>query len=208
MIGMLLPMTGCVFLRFSRVLVQMKQPERFLRVDLEQVPFDAVLNRPIVLLSDLEWLLGEKGQLTTGGAIAFAFKKSGPQDRLPWTLLLWVDERSRVCRFQVPERLSLVMGNEFLMRSIEAIGKAEVSVGQRRVYMSVEGDVYWRQIEELMGLPMRKEPGRWCYRFGEADESFSVTIEGASVVERVLMEANHYGIDVAVVPKVLTASDF
>ena len=84
------------------------------------------------------------------------------------------------------------------MRSIEAIGKAEVSIGKRRIYMTVNHNVQWQQISELMGLPMHKETGRWYYRFGEELGSFSVTIEGEAMVRRVIMEANHYGVDVEV----------
>jgi hypothetical protein len=193
-------LTGCVFIRLSRVLVQMKHPEHYLFVDLKKIPFDAVLVDPIVKLSDLEWLLGKKGQFFDDGAVSFEFKKTGPQDRHPWSLLLWTDAKSRIRRFQTPERLSVVMGNEFLMRSIEAIGKAEVSIRERRVYMVVTHEVQWQQILELMGLPMKRDRGRWRYRFGEEKESFSVTIEGGAMVNRVFMEANHYGIDVDVVP--------
>ena len=196
-------LTGCVFIRLSRVLVQMKQPERYLFVDLKKIPFDAVLVDPIVKLSDLEWLLGKKGHLLDDCVLSFEFKKTGPQDRHPWSLLFWTDAQSRIRRIQTPERLSVVMGNEFLMRSIEAIGKAEVSIRKRRVYLAVSHEVQWQQILELMGSPLKKEPGRWCYRFGEKIESFSVTIEGEATVGRVVMEANHYGVEVVVLPQTI-----
>jgi hypothetical protein len=194
-----LTLSSCIFVRLSRVLVQMKAPELHLKVDLEKESFDAELLKPIVLMSDLEWLLGRKG-IQDDDHVKLVFKKMGPQDRHPWMLKFELDSKSRIRRVQLPQRLTTVMGNDFVMRAIEAIGRAEVSILKRRVAMKLEHHVRWSQISELMGAPMTQTKNKWVYQFGEKASAFVVTVTGDASVDGVRLEASGYGANVEVLP--------
>jgi hypothetical protein len=105
-------------------------------------------------LSDVETLLSKKAK-PLGGAYLLSFSKLGPQDRMPWGIRLWLDDKMRVSAFEMPQKLSEVMGNDFILAAIEAIGRAQVSVSQRKVYMKLRSEVLGEQVLRLMGEPYR-----------------------------------------------------
>lgn len=189
LLSILLSCSGCIFIRLSRVLVQMKEPERHLEVNLEQHPFKARWLHPIVLLSDVETLLSKRA-IPEGDHVLLKFQKSGPQDREPWGIRLWVDSQQRITHFEMPKRLGLVLGNDFIMRAIEAVGRAEVSIGKRRIYMDLKAEVEESQVLSLMGRAMTEETteGRFIqgggrclrYRFEDRGSFFHVQIHLSS----------------------------
>jgi hypothetical protein len=193
--------SGCVFLRLSRVLVQMKEPERFLEVDQNHTGFKASLLSPIILLTDLEFVFGKKA-VWDGEAWKMTFEKMGPQDRQPWGVRFWVNDKKQLMAFQLPQKLSGVLGHEFVMKAIEAIGRGEVSIGKRRVYMDLQARVTEDQVLQLMGAPKSIETAAskktWLYEFGESKNPFMVSIHVSKSVDLVVMDTNGYGIEVMV----------
>jgi hypothetical protein len=189
--------SGCIFIRLSRVLVQMKTPEEELVVDLNAIPFAAELKNPIVLLSDVETLLHRKA-VPCKDYFRLEFEKSGPQDREPWGINFWCDKGQRIQKFEMPPRLSQIMGNRFIMSAIEAIGYAEVSIGKRRIYMNLRHFVRRDQALELMGKPFEEKDDHLIYKFGEDEGAFVVTMVGKELLSQVVMEANGYGLEVEV----------
>ena len=193
--------SGCVFLRLSRVLVQMKEPERFLAVDEDHRLFKASLLSPVILLTDLEFVFGKKA-LWDGEAWSMTFEKLGPQDRQPWGVRFWLNSKKQLIAFQLPQKLSEVLGHEFVMSAIEAIGRAEVSIGKRRVYMALQASVSEEQVLKLMGAPKDKSVSSFQktlrYEFGNAESLFVASIHVSESVDEVIMETNGYGIEVLV----------
>jgi hypothetical protein len=179
----------------------MKEPERHLSVHEDHRVFRADLLSPIILLSDLEFIFSKKA-IWDGEAWRISFKKIGPQDRQPWGVKLWTNDKKQLIRFQLPQKLSEILGNEFVMRAIEAIGRGEVSIGKRRVYMNLKALVTEKQVLQLMGSPKEIEEGPtnkiMFYEFGQLNNPFSVSIKITDSVNSVVMETNGYGIEVMV----------
>lgn len=170
-------LSGCIFFRLSRVLVQMKEPERYLEVDLEAERFDATLVHPVVLLGDVEFLLSKTASTMGDDHKAFIFAKNGPSDRLPWKFEVKLDGRERITAFLLPPRLSSVLGNAFIMRGIEAVGRAEVSIGKRTVYMTMKESLSKEQVLQLFGAPEGEEGGFLRYSFGSGEGALKVHFE-------------------------------
>lgn len=175
----------------------MKTPEDELLVDLKISPFCAQFKNPVVLLSDVETLLRSKAVAHEAGW-RMEFKKSGPQDREPWGIIFWLDAHQRIEKFQLPLRLSEVLGNEFIMRAIEAVGRAEVSIGKGRIYMDLNFNVQKKQVLELMGKPFEEQLDRLIYHFGEEDNVLRVMVRGKESINAMVIEANGYGLEVQV----------
>ena len=175
----------------------MKTPEDELVVDLKVMPFCAQFKNPVVLLSDIETLLRRKAVAQESGW-KMEFKKNGPQDREPWGILFWLDQQKRIEKFQLPLRLSEVMGNDFIMRAIEAMGLAEVSIGKCRIYMSLNHPIRRNQVLELMGRPSEEKLDRLNYLFGGEDDALVVTVMGRENISAMVIEANGYGLEVLV----------
>jgi hypothetical protein len=176
---LLLSLSGCLFFRLSRVLVQMKEPFRFLEVDLESDTFHGKLVEPIVYLKDLEAIVGLK-PIAKKGHWVFKFEKMGPSDREPWSFLVWTDKRDRLTAFELPPRVTSILGNRWVMSGIRAIGKSEVSIRQRRVFLEVEERLTKSQIKDLLGEPTLKKLENWVYHFGSESQPLILDLDMTS----------------------------
>jgi len=184
-----LTLSGCMFLRLSRVLVQMKEPSRFLDANLTGKSFHGKLREPVVYLADIEAIVGLKAQ-KRDDHWCFEFRKLGPSDREPWYFLVWTHEKGRVTAFELPPRVTTILGNPWVMSGIAAIGRAEVSIRQRRVFLKVEEVLTVAQVLELLGQPIETEPKRWVYRFGSPDQPMVLELQMAPTgAEHLLMSS-------------------
>jgi hypothetical protein len=175
-IVLLASLSGCLFLRLSRVLVQMKEPYRFLEVDLESDSFHGTLVEPVVYLKDLETIIGFKAE-PKEGCWLFEFKKLGISDREPWSFLVWTTKKGRVQAFELPARVTAILGNPWVMSGIRAVGKAEVSIREKRVFLEVEEGLTSSQVLELLGKPTERSGHVWTYQFGSVQQPMIIQLE-------------------------------
>jgi len=175
----------------------MKEPERYLKYDLKQRPFLAELLEPVVLLSDIETLLKKKATHQPDGAIDFVFEKAGVQDRKPWAFRIWVDQQQRLNKFQLPYRFSEILGNDFIVEGMRAVGYTEVSINKRRAYLAIASEISKTQMLELMGAPATQAKDSMSYRFDEDKTvlNISMLLVGEQI-KSALLEANGYSLEV------------
>lgn len=174
----------------------MKDPEIYLTYNLTDSPFIAKLNEPIVYLSDIETLMKKPAIVGEDGRREFVFEKSGIQDRQPWKFTAWLDKKKRISSFQLPSRMSKILGNKFIIEGMRSIGYAEVSIGKKRIYLMVSSDFLKSQILELMGAPNQATPEKLSYLFDEEKTPMKVDIhvEGDQV-KKVFLESNGFSLD-------------
>lgn len=168
-------LSGCLFFRLSRVLVQMKEPYRYIEVDLDAEVFRGKLKEPVVYLSDVETIVGIDA-LASGNHWVFEFEKLGPSDREPWSVFFWTTERGKVDEFALPPRVTSILGNTWVMSGIKAVGKAEVSIRKRRVFLNIQEKLLKSQVLELLGEPSKREGENWIYQFGSMDQPMMLSL--------------------------------
>lgn len=193
---LMLALSGCIFLRLSRYLVQMKDPEIYLSYDINSTPFVAELLEPVVLLSDIETLLKKKAKLAEGNARDFVFEKGGKADRKPWAFRVWVNQRNKIIKFQLPYRFSTILGNNFILEGMRSVGYAEVSIHKKRVYLEIGSMISKSQMLELMGEPKSQKEDKMYYVFDENKTAMNIemTLE-EDYIEKVLLESNGYSLE-------------
>ena len=174
----------------------MKDPEIYLKYDLEKIPFVGELLEPVVLLSDIETLMKKKAKLGEGNARDFVFKKSGPQDRQPWAFRVWVNHKNKIVQFQLPSRFSTILGNKFIIEAMKSVGYAEISINKKRVYLDIGALISKAQMLELMGKPKIMTDNKMSYVFDEDKTAMSITMTlKEKNVDRILLEANGYSLE-------------
>jgi hypothetical protein len=193
---LMLGLSGCIFLRLSRYLVQMKDPEIYLKYDLTQTPFVAELLEPVVFLSDIETLLKKKANVGEGNIRDFVFEKGGKVDRKPWAFRVWVDKKKRIVQFQLPHRFSTILGNDFIVEGMRSVGYAEVSIRKKRVYLEIGALISKAQMLELMGEPKSQAGDQMSYVFDEDKTPMNIemTLEN-DLIQLVLLESNGYSLE-------------
>lgn len=192
----MLALSGCIFFRLSRYLVQMKDPEIYLSYDLSQRPFVAELLEPVVLLSDIETLLKKKAKVGEGDARDFVFEKAGIADRKPWAFRVWVNKKNKIVKFQLPHRFSTILGNDFIVEGMRSVGYAEVSINKKRVYLEIGALISKSQMLELMGEPKSQKNEKIYYVFDENKTAMNIEMILADHhIQKVVLESNGYSLE-------------
>lgn len=193
-------LTGCVFLRLSRVLVQMKEPSRYLVVSSSNNFYEAKLVRPVFYISDIEYLLGKKLNYNRNkGNYYLEYSKKDLKDRKPWRILFWEDKHKKMIQFRLPNKLTEVIGNEIIQRGIAAVGHAEVSISNRTVYMKMKANITLEQTISLMGEPVKKIKSKYHFDFYSDNTFFNAVISYKNqFVNHVHISANGYYLDLKI----------
>jgi len=173
---MCLVLSGCVYLRLHRGLRQLKAPDEFIEFSESNGFLKVRLKKPIVRLADLEFVLGNLPSQVQDNHYRYVFSKSGVGDRLPWKIDLWVDRKSRLAEFRLPKKLNQVLGKVIIIEAIGALGKAKLSVIQKKLSMQMKAKINRKQLDELMGKPLRIQAERCFYHFIHDGKEFLVTV--------------------------------
>jgi hypothetical protein len=189
-------LSGCIFFRLSRVLVQLKTPNQYLKVNFEQQVFKAALLQKIIYLSDIESIIGRKTTKSESDYFFFKFKKTKINDRLPWVIKFWVDKKKLITRFELPEKLTTIIGNRVIFNCIKAIGYAEISIGKKRIYLTSKDKIMLSQINQLLGKPIKQINSTSIYNFVSGKTHFNVHIQSKQeLIQSLLISANGYSIE-------------
>lgn len=186
---------GCVYLRLSRAIAQLKEPEDYVRFEESAQGWVGTLNEPVVLLGDLYVLLSSSPKEIKPGIYEYTFSKTGTDDRLPWGVHLWTDTKGRISAFRLPKRLGDILGLDFIREGLKALGYSSTSITRKTLYMEVKHSLSREAIDELMGLPLRQENGQLFYRFSQPGGHLDVTVWADENVQRIELLSGALKID-------------
>jgi len=190
-------LSGCIFFRLSRVLVQLKTPEQYLDVKFEDPVFKARLLQRIIYLSDIETILGKKTSKSDDGYFYLKFKKKDLNDRVPWVIKFWIDSKNLITDFELPKKLTSIITNEVIYNGIKAIGYAEISIGKKRIYLSLNDLVSYAQINQLLGKPLKKIDSISHFNFSSGKTLFNVLVKNETEnIQQILITANNHSIEI------------
>lgn len=137
-IGLLLTMTGCVFLRLLKVQRQLKDFDRYFQVE-DQNELALICLEPVMLMKDITWLARAKPTIqTNSGAYVvwqYIFEKQYLMDtekegnfEISQTMFF---EDGKLRKITYPQKLTSVLKREFVTHSLRSMGKGNVNKQQR-----------------------------------------------------------------------------
>jgi hypothetical protein len=137
-IGLLLTLNGCIFLRLLKVKRQMKDFDRYFQVE-DQNELSLTFLEPVMLMKDINWLAKAKPTIqTNSGPYAlwqYIFEKQllgntreeGDFD-ISQTLFF---EDGKLYKAAYPQKLTSIIKREFVTTSLRSVGKGSVNKQQR-----------------------------------------------------------------------------
>jgi hypothetical protein len=188
-------LNGCIFFRLSRVLVQLKTPENYINVDLKKEKFNGVILQKIIYLKDIETILGRKSSKHKDGYYFLKFIKKVHNDRTPWFIKMWTDKKGLINQFELPQKLTEVLGNKIIYNAFKAIGYAEVSIGKKRIYLKMNDKIFISQIDKLLGKPASQKNNSFIYHFYSGETLFKVSVNHKNeILTNALISTNGYSV--------------
>lgn len=189
LLAVLFLLSGCVYLRLSRALVQLKYPEENLGIEEKDGTMYLKLLNPMVQTGDLSALFGVPPKKTGERQYQYTFSKKGASDRLPWDINMWADDKDRISRMEVPPMVYRIFGKETILDGIRALGYSTASIRKRTLYLSMTRCVSMADVEELMGKPPVSSGEKRVYAFDYAGSVLRISFSGNNLLRMAVLES-------------------
>ncbi len=184
-------LSGCVYLRLSKAVAQFKYPEQAISSRELNGNLRCSLSEPIVLVTDLNVLLGMTASKIGENSYEYSFNKSGPQDRHPWKFQIWSNKQDIIEEFELPPRVYEIFGKELIIEGIRALGWGEVSLRKRTYFLNIKFKADMPSFIKLMGEPQARDGDIMIYQFESDGSNFEIKVWGKELLQKLVLRSQN-----------------